>query len=325
MYWATTYAHKFDSITRDFDNEFDFWTGGNDHPGETTSRGMTLVWTGRNSMANGSWMMRLAGTNLMPLGLAIDGVFPNGGVELSTDAGFYIMRDRDLDPTGDATKPNSITMLGMGRSSGSSFSQLGFYENQDDGSTPVYHLGLISSSDENISMYNVDPNCAGCTNQGQIIFGTSSSNALELGSGIGSNFVAGEIVESSGNVDFTHLVNINNGVMLNFKCQSCSTNYPFYFTMSSDGTTLQVGNQQSGGGNLTGINAVGVYSIKPNSGTATSMTFSGITSGTYVEGQKVWCHDCRAPSQATGAGTGRWIYKDSAGTWRSEDGLEASN
>lgn len=57
----------------------------------------------------------------------------------------------------------------------------------------------------------------------------------------------------------------------------------------------------------------------------TSQTFATIQSGNYTEGEKVWCHDCRSPSQATGTGTGRWIYLDSAKTWRTEDGLLASN
>lgn len=56
-----------------------------------------------------------------------------------------------------------------------------------------------------------------------------------------------------------------------------------------------------------------------------ALTLAAIEAQTHTEGEKIWCHDCRAPSQATGAGTGRWIYKDSAGTWRTEDGLEATD
>lgn len=54
-------------------------------------------------------------------------------------------------------------------------------------------------------------------------------------------------------------------------------------------------------------------------------TLSTIKSQTHSEGEKVWCHDCRSPGQAAGAGTGRWIVLDSASTWRTEDGIVAAN
>ncbi|GBQ32315.1 hypothetical protein HLH34_04500 [Gluconacetobacter azotocaptans] len=48
----------------------------------------------------------------------------------------------------------------------------------------------------------------------------------------------------------------------------------------------------------------------------TSLTWAVISALIGVpESSMLWCHDCRAPGQAAGAGTGRWIYADSAGHW----------
>ena len=52
---------------------------------------------------------------------------------------------------------------------------------------------------------------------------------------------------------------------------------------------------------------------------------SSITAETHAEGDRAWCHDCRAPGEAAGAGTGRWIYLNTASVWKTDDGLDASN
>ena len=57
----------------------------------------------------------------------------------------------------------------------------------------------------------------------------------------------------------------------------------------------------------------------------TTKVLTAIQAETHTEGDKIWCHDCRSPSQATGEGTGRWITLDSKNEWRTEDGLLASN
>lgn len=54
-------------------------------------------------------------------------------------------------------------------------------------------------------------------------------------------------------------------------------------------------------------------------------TFSSIKNESHSEGDKLWCHDCRAPGEATGSGTGRWVYLNSASVWKTSDGLDASN
>ncbi|KXV20661.1 hypothetical protein [Gluconobacter japonicus] len=52
---------------------------------------------------------------------------------------------------------------------------------------------------------------------------------------------------------------------------------------------------------------------------------ASIKAGSYTESTRLWCHDCRNSGQVAGSGTGRWISLDSAGTWRSDDGVEAVN
>lgn len=54
-------------------------------------------------------------------------------------------------------------------------------------------------------------------------------------------------------------------------------------------------------------------------------TLSQISADTGFGYEPVWCSDCRSPTQATGSGTGRWISKDTGGTWRTQDGVIASN
>lgn len=262
-YWVTEYNKNPDAILREYDNEYDFWTGGS-HAGETSSRGATYVWTGGNPMADGSWMMRLAGTNLMPLGLMVDGVFPNGGVNIATDSGFFVIRDRDTRPSNDASKPYAISMLGMGATSDSEFHQLGFFEEQDDGTNAAYHLGLIKSNSNNL-MYNVDPNCSACAAEGQIIWNANGVAGVGFGYGIGGNYKPGLYVDSNG---------------------------------------------------ATSVNSVGPVT--------SSQTLYAIQHSAHSEGQQVWCHDCRAPGDAPGAGTGRWIYLDTTNGWRTQDGILAT-
>lgn len=54
-------------------------------------------------------------------------------------------------------------------------------------------------------------------------------------------------------------------------------------------------------------------------------TLSTIQGETHTPSNRQWCSDCRSPTQATGAGTGRWIFLDESSTWRTDDGLKASN
>lgn len=79
------------------------------------------------------------------------------------------------------------------------------------------------------------------------------------------------------------------------------------------------------GSDVFSISDAGVTSLGGVKPVVSTNTLSSIKSGTYTEGTRLWCHDCRATGQATGSGTGRWIYLDSASTWRSDDSVEAAN
>lgn len=79
------------------------------------------------------------------------------------------------------------------------------------------------------------------------------------------------------------------------------------------------------GTDVVSIDDTGIISLNGEKPSKNNNTFATIKSGSYAEGTRLWCHDCRAVGQASGSGTGRWIYLDSASTWRSDDGLQASN
>lgn len=204
MYWIQNYNSGLkDTISRDFDNEYDFWTGGT-HPGETSSRGMTLVWTGGNTMATGSWMMRLAGTNLMPLGLEIDGVFPWGGQAIGTDSGFQVFRNSSNLPKLDQSRTMSGSMLGEVTGNNWEFGELAFYESLDNDTDSTYHLGIMRSQGTQLQ-YEHSADCDkvtaySCHQAGQILFDINGGTNIGLAYGYGKNMKIGLVVDQNGGV-----------------------------------------------------------------------------------------------------------------------------
>lgn len=79
------------------------------------------------------------------------------------------------------------------------------------------------------------------------------------------------------------------------------------------------------GKRMFGISDAGMVSSAGHVAVNATLTLSTIQSGSYTESTEVWCHDCRVPGQATGAGTGRYIMLGSDGIWRSQDGITATN
>ncbi|MBF0865137.1 MAG: hypothetical protein ABF932_13535 [Gluconobacter potus] len=80
------------------------------------------------------------------------------------------------------------------------------------------------------------------------------------------------------------------------------------------------------GGDIT-IGAGGMLHSEGADSIDTGRILLSITSSTssFEESARLWCRDCLNSGQASGAGTGRWVFKDSAGTWRSDDGVVAAN
>lgn len=89
QYWT----NPRDGITRTFDNEWDFWMGPG-HGGGVSSHGLTLTWGGTTQpLSKDSYMLNLAGFNIMPVGLMVNGVFPYGGKLITSDAGFGVFKN----------------------------------------------------------------------------------------------------------------------------------------------------------------------------------------------------------------------------------------
>lgn len=113
-YSLQQYTSPVDGLTRAFDNEWDFWMTGT-HPGETSSRGLTMTWGGSyQPLAPDSWMLNLAGFNVMPVGLDVNGVFPYGGRLIRSDAAFNVFRNRDVNAPGAVGDSQSVISLGQG-------------------------------------------------------------------------------------------------------------------------------------------------------------------------------------------------------------------
>jgi len=91
------------------------------------------------------------------------------------------------------------------------------------------------------------------------------------------------------------------------------------------GGKISLGSQASVSANGTQWNFAGPVATPFTSVSGTIQTLSQIEAATHYEGDEVWCHDCLNSGQTAGNGTGRKIWRDSAGTWRTGDGAVAAN
>ncbi|MFT8951127.1 MAG: hypothetical protein ABF979_02540 [Gluconobacter sp.] len=200
---------KTDSVTRSFDNEWDFWAN-QDHPGEVSMKGLTLAYNGTSGpLANDSYMLRLSGANTLGIGLWVGGVIP-GGETIKSDSGFFDVRNQaNMSADVNATQP--ISMMGNGVVNGK-YTELSFYGSQDGSSgNGSLHLGALESSNPSLQ-YNAAPLCDGtaymldsgisasqCVQAGQIVFDPSGyTGGVALAVGQGSNTKLGLVTESDG-------------------------------------------------------------------------------------------------------------------------------
>lgn len=204
------YQNTKDSITRNYDNEFDHFIVSS-HDREVVTRGFTYSWGGSNHrFADGSYMGRMAGFGLFPVGLIVDGVADNGGVSITTDAGFTVFRNKqNLSAAQGSTLTASL--LGVAGEGSNRFGQLAFYGSQDgsDGNGSL-HLGLTKASTNSLTD-NRDATCAdthsilgnstwmGCSAAGQIVFDPQGyQGGIALGTGAGKNANLGLVVTPEG-------------------------------------------------------------------------------------------------------------------------------
>lgn len=68
----------------------------------------------------------------------------------------------------------------------------------------------------------------------------------------------------------------------------------------------------------------GTMAASTYAATSAKPVLAAIRAAPHAEGDRVWCHDCLNARQVAGHGTGRWIFLDSAGVWRSDDGERAT-
>ncbi|CAI3932055.1 hypothetical protein [Commensalibacter papalotli (ex Botero et al. 2024)] len=223
-----SYTKAPDSITRDYDNEWDFWIP-NDHNGEVVTRGLTMTWghSGSKLFATGSYMLRLAGFNNMPIGLKVDGVFKGGGKVIDTDAGFSVF---SWGQTKDSLRNNNeeqvISALGSAMIPGGDTYQLFSYMSNDNPKTAMgkaaanysLHFGATKSPAYNSLAYNHSPTCNDknikdktlCSVLGQVIFDPLNyKGGIALGSGQGENTKLGLIVDKDNNVNIINKLSVN--------------------------------------------------------------------------------------------------------------------
>lgn len=210
LYALQAYYSSPDSITREFDNEWDFWF--NTHRDyEISTRGLTMTWPSRmhKKFAVGSYMIRLAGMNSMPIGLQLDGVWPDGGKLISTDGGFTVFKwttsTDNLDKIG-AMEP--IIALGQAKTQHYAYQLFSYMSNDGDTSKETkqnnsLHFGLTKKRGSVLN-HNESPTCKGdkkCLVLGQIIFDPLGySGGIALGSGQGGDTRLGLVVDNTNNV-----------------------------------------------------------------------------------------------------------------------------
>lgn len=215
LYTQQTYIKSADSITREFDNEWDFPMYQN-HDGQVSVHGLTMVFNGGGyPLANGSHMLRLAGFDSMPLGLQIDGVWPYGGQSIIADGGFFI---NNWSRTGNGPYLKnindviSISGLGQAKTSEKSYQLMTYMSNdgniKDNNGVSTnkmndsLHLGLTKqiTSDYTQSLSgNRSPTCNNdgqCSVLGQVIFDPLGYvGGIALGSGQGDKTKLGLVVD----------------------------------------------------------------------------------------------------------------------------------
>lgn len=90
------------------------------------------------------------------------------------------------------------------------------------------------------------------------------------------------------------------------------------------------GSTVSGADRIMHVNNAGLFIDKGKVGSTVyatqdiNTTLTTIRTGNYSAGDRVYCGDCTNANQASGEGTGRWIFLDNKLNWRSDDGVIAT-
>lgn len=168
-----------------------------------TVHGKTIVLTGQDYAADDSYLERLAGSALMPLGLDIDGI-KYGGQILHTDGGFQYYMQGDLNSI-TAGNYQLLSQIGSMNFNGTfgSLLEYGYKANnatsENNGwGNGEFHIGFQEKQDSGV-MSGAEVACSGCASGGQIVFNPQGYHyGMGLGVGIGSSVTYGMIIPSSG-------------------------------------------------------------------------------------------------------------------------------
>lgn len=162
--------------------------GWHKHDGFFTVHGKTIVLTGKDNAAADSYLERLAGTNLLQTGLAIDGIL-YGGKLIQTDAGFQYYSQGDLNSlsTGSSLPLAQLSSMNM---NGQFISLLLYGSKDTDQFTSSgwgagsLHLGVQEKQDLSV-LSGTLPGCENCTSGGQIVWDPPGHH---YGLGLGGGF-----------------------------------------------------------------------------------------------------------------------------------------
>ncbi|WP_146882044.1 hypothetical protein [Acetobacter nitrogenifigens] len=166
-----------------------------------TVHGKTIVVTGKDLAADDSYLMRLAGSSLMPEGLDVDGI-EHGGQVIHTDAGYQYYSLGDLN-SASAGSALLISQLGAINYNGTFASLLMYgWKNSNTtsgwGDNAEFHLGMQECQNAAV-MSGTSIGASGCTSGGQIVLNPSGYHyGIGLGAGIGGTVNYGLYVDSNG-------------------------------------------------------------------------------------------------------------------------------
>lgn len=304
-----------DSVTRAGEGEeSDLQTSDPDgyhaHDKFFTIHGKTIVLTGKDLAADDSYLMRLAGSSLIPMGLDVDGI-EYGGQVIHTDAGYQYYSLGDL-YSATAGTGSLISQVGAMNYNGTFASLLMYgWKNANTtsgwGSNAEFHLGMQEKVDSGV-MSGTTIGCTGCTSGGQIVWNPSGYHyGIGLGAGIGGTVNYGLYVDSNG---YSYIPN--------------SLTFLHSGTAQGALTTDAYGNLLFNGANLVledatkGFQVYGATDLK-GATTATAITASSLTSTgaataaqvnvgavayaslttSAVVGTEQFCTDCYSSSNAS--------------------------
>lgn len=176
------------------------------------------------------------------------------------------------------------------------------------GNGTAYLWNKITPGQGDTEIVNINPSVVG----GYSFYDTVSGN-VPAASDLLFSVSKQKGFDATGNIRSD--LNVYTGAGHGFDIVPADTSKPNIELTNSDGQTAIMTNYQ-GGALLQKLGDVSSDATRP---------LAAIKAGTYAVSTRMWCANCLNAGQAAGSGTGRWIFLDSAKTWRSDDGVVAAD